>query len=55
MLSPVDFSYIEASEDFGLPELTLVLENTECLTLNLWELLGNTTSSLTEKFLQTLQ
>ena len=29
----------EASEDFGLPELTLELENTECLTLNLWELL----------------
>ena len=35
----------EASEDFGLPELTLELENTECLTLNLWELLKRTTSS----------
>ncbi len=30
-------------------------ESTECLTLNLWELLRKTTSSLTEKFLQTLQ
>ena len=45
----------EKKRSFRLPELTLVLENTECLTLNLWELLRKTTSSLTEKFLQTLQ
>ncbi len=39
MLTVVEKRRKETSEHFGLLVLTRELESTECLTLNLWELL----------------
>ncbi len=44
----------EISVPYGLPELTLDVESTVFLTPNLWGILRETTSSLTEKVLADL-